>query len=617
MLSNLFDANFYRAANPDLSAVGLTTDAQVLSHFQNYGLKEGRAFSPFVDLNLYRASNPDLAAAGLTTNSQLLQHLQNFGIAEGRRFSPFVDLNFYLATNSDVNRVFQGNREAGFQHLQTYGIGEGRQYSQFFDPNYYQASNPDLSNFNYSALLEHFELYGLKEGRLFSVPFDVNYYRQVNPDLISAGLNNQQSYEHFQTYGLTEGRVSSPFFNVSYYRANNSDLASFNNQQAYNHYVTYGLRERRLASPVTGGDYAGNTLSASRYININSKTIFRDFVGSADSNDYYRFNLSNTSNFNLALSGLTANTSVELLNSSGVSIAMTNSTGTAQLNANNLATGTYYIRVFAGNNNANTFYNLELSATRVHRFQIQYDYRFDTNNFFADPARKSVLEEAANIWENYIQNDFPDVPAGTSFSLENPQTGNVETVKLNTSIDDLLIFVGSQNLPLSQKALAFAGYDGTDANDIALRNRLSSSSFEPWVGTITFNSSPTFLDGNSTSWFFDLTPDTSNDIPTNSVDFLSTALHEIGHILGIGTAPIFKTLGTGGSFVGSNAKSVNGGNPIPLESDLGHIQAGFLSDGRPVLLASNNPGGRRLPTKVDLAILADIGYKIQGFPSQG
>ncbi len=615
MISNLFDANFYRAANPDLNAAGLTTDAQVFSHFQNYGLKEGRTFSPFVNLNLYRSSNPDLAAAGLTTNSQLLQHLQNYGIAEGRRFSPFVDINFYLATNSDVNQVFKGNREAAFQHLQTYGIGEGRQISQFFNLNYYQASNLDLSKLNYLSLLEHFELYGLKEGRLFSVPFDVNYYRQVNPDLIAAGLNNQQLYEHFQTYGLTEGRASSPFFNVSYYRANNSDLVSFNNQQAYNHYVTYGLREARFASPVTGGDYAGNTLSASRNININSKTIFRDFVGSSDANDYYRFNLSSTSNFNLTLTGLTANISVELLNSSNVSIATTNSSTTAQLSANNLATDTYYVRIFTGNNSANTFYNLELSATRTHRFQIQYDYRFDTNNFFADPARKSVLEEAANIWENYIQNDFPTVPAGTSFTLQNPQTGNRETVSLNNSVDDLVIFVGAQNIPLSQKALAFAGYDGTDTSDITLRNRLSGSNFEPWAGTITFNSSPTFLDGIPTSWFFDLTPETSNDIPTNSVDFLSTALHEIGHILGIGTAPIFKTLGAGGSFVGTNAKSVNGGNPIPLESDLSHIQAGFLSDGRPVLLTSNNPGGRLLPTRVDLAVLADIGYNISGFSS--
>ena len=88
MSVNLFNANFYRAANPDLAAAGLTTDGQLLSHLQTSGLDEGRAFSPFVNLNFYRSSNPDLATVGLNTNRQLYDHLQNSGVAEGRRFSP-------------------------------------------------------------------------------------------------------------------------------------------------------------------------------------------------------------------------------------------------------------------------------------------------------------------------------------------------------------------------------------------------------------------------------------------------------------------------------------------------------------------------------------------------
>ncbi|MDF5730123.1 MAG: hypothetical protein PUP92_19440 [Rhizonema sp. PD38] len=42
MTINLFDVNFYRAANPDLVAAGLTTDTQLSQHFQNFGLNEGR-----------------------------------------------------------------------------------------------------------------------------------------------------------------------------------------------------------------------------------------------------------------------------------------------------------------------------------------------------------------------------------------------------------------------------------------------------------------------------------------------------------------------------------------------------------------------------------------------
>ncbi|MBW4588836.1 SBBP repeat-containing protein [Aetokthonos hydrillicola Thurmond2011] len=288
MTANLFNASFYRAANSDLKNL---TDAQALAHFQNYGLNEGRTFSPFVDLNFYRASNPDLEKAGIKTNKQLFDHLQKSGVAEGRRFSPVVDINFYLKSNGDVNTAFKGNREQAFTHLQNQGVGEGRKFSQFFDTgfylarnsdlktafggdrvkalqhlaiyglkenrefsdffniNYYRSQNSDLQKVGYQGiqLLEHFETYGLREGRSFSLTFDVNYYRKTYPDLVAAGLSNQQLYDHFQLYGLKEGRASSQSFNVKYYLANNTDLqkAGFSYAQAYDHFLLYGEREKR------------------------------------------------------------------------------------------------------------------------------------------------------------------------------------------------------------------------------------------------------------------------------------------------------------------------------------------------------------------------------------
>ncbi|MBN3907588.1 MAG: hypothetical protein HWQ35_13820 [Nostoc sp. NMS1] len=283
MSVNLFRANFYRTANPDLGAGGLTTDTQLLSHFQNYGLNEGRSFSPFVNLNFYRSSNPDLAAAGLT-NQQLFNHLENYGVAEGRRFSPFADINFYLNANPDVNQAFGGNREQAFNHLSSYGVGEGRRFSQFFDINRYANNNPDLvTGYANSVgrrpdqlaadpgfrqfLLNHFELAGVNEGRNFSSTFDVNYYRNVYSDLAAAGLNNQQLYQHFELNGLGEGRASSSSFNVSYYLANNADLraAGFNNSQSYDHFVLYGQREGRrgtqYGSFLTGAEVSAGTIN--------------------------------------------------------------------------------------------------------------------------------------------------------------------------------------------------------------------------------------------------------------------------------------------------------------------------------------------------------------------
>ncbi len=74
-LSTVFDAGYYAGINPDLSAAGLTNSDQLLNHFKEYGVNEGRSFSPYIDLNSYNIANPDLAAAGLTNGDQLLGSL--------------------------------------------------------------------------------------------------------------------------------------------------------------------------------------------------------------------------------------------------------------------------------------------------------------------------------------------------------------------------------------------------------------------------------------------------------------------------------------------------------------------------------------------------------------
>ena len=298
MTANSFDANFYAAANPDLASSGLTTNAQLLSHFQAYGLNEGRAFSQFADLSFYRANNSDLARLN---NQQLFDHLQNYGVKENRRFSQFVNLDYYRAVNSDLTNF---NSEQSLQHLQTYGLGEGRQFSEVVDLNFFRTANSDLPkadsdnakalqdleingiqqgrefspvfSINYyksqnsdltaakltnSQLLNHFEQYGLNEGRQFSSVLDVNYYKSKNSDLTAAKLTNSQLLNHFKLYGLKEGRASSATFNVSYYLSNNSDLkaAKFTNAQAFNHFLIYGQKEKRSGIDNGSGTQGGGS----------------------------------------------------------------------------------------------------------------------------------------------------------------------------------------------------------------------------------------------------------------------------------------------------------------------------------------------------------------------
>ncbi|MDB9467863.1 hypothetical protein PN455_01635, partial [Dolichospermum circinale CS-539] len=61
-------------------------------------------------------------------------------------------------------------------------------------------------------------------------------------------------------------------------------------------------------------DNAGNTLATARAVGALTATqSFSDWVGSADTNDYYSFNVGTQSNFSLSLTGLSADADVQLL----------------------------------------------------------------------------------------------------------------------------------------------------------------------------------------------------------------------------------------------------------------------------------------------------------------
>ncbi len=242
-------------------------------------------------------------------------------------------------------------------------------------------------------------------------------------------------------------------------------------------------------------------------------------------------------------------------------------------------------------------------------FNIEFDYRFDTQGWFT-PERKAVLEAAARVWERIIVDEFAEVPAGTATPfVRNPETdetyltspGQASDIYVtDRAIDDVLVFVGTQSLGTGG-TLGFAGASGFFSNE----TRYVGDDFEPWLGSLTFN--------RDANWFFDTTPATSNDIPFNQSDFLSTAVHELGHILGFSDQiNAFAQYLVSNSFVGPNALAQNGGQPILLEDDHSHILDGyeFGGSGETVMDPVSVTGRRQLPTLLDLAILDDIGYEI-------
>jgi hypothetical protein len=108
-----------------------------------------------------------------------------------------------------------------------------------------------------------------------------------------------------------------------------------------------------------------NTLGQAYNIGVLSGTrSFTDFVGSSDTNDYYRFSLGTPSNINLALTGMSADADLQLLNSSGGLIQESRRSGSLDdsINREALAAGNYYVRVLRWSGDTN--YRLSLSTLK-------------------------------------------------------------------------------------------------------------------------------------------------------------------------------------------------------------------------------------------------------------
>ncbi|WP_066425033.1 pre-peptidase C-terminal domain-containing protein [Anabaena sp. 4-3] len=119
-----------------------------------------------------------------------------------------------------------------------------------------------------------------------------------------------------------------------------------------------------------GTDQAPNeTGTALDLGSLNSSISRSEFVGNIDTNDYYKFTVNTTSEFSLALNISSnypdlqlVNADVQLLNSGGTQIAISNQPGNSNESINaTLDAGTYFVRVYTSGL-ANTFYDLNLTA---------------------------------------------------------------------------------------------------------------------------------------------------------------------------------------------------------------------------------------------------------------
>ncbi|MDA1049522.1 MAG: pre-peptidase C-terminal domain-containing protein [Planctomycetota bacterium] len=119
------------------------------------------------------------------------------------------------------------------------------------------------------------------------------------------------------------------------------------------------LEDRRLMT----ADLGGNTLAAATNLgSLEGSREIADWVGRADINDYYRVRIGQQSDVRLGLDGLRADADLQLLNSSGQTIASSTRGGSnAESISRALQPGTYFVRVYPYSGDTN--YRLTLNAT--------------------------------------------------------------------------------------------------------------------------------------------------------------------------------------------------------------------------------------------------------------
>jgi hypothetical protein len=263
-----------------------------------------------------------------------------------------------------------------------------------------------------------------------------------------------------------------------------------------------------------------------------------------------------------------------------------------------------------------------LSPVARAQVSITFDYSLDSSGFFGNSAARAVLDSAASALQSRLADTLDAISPGGgnswSANFANPATGTQTSVTdLNVPANTLIIYVGAHNLGGSTLGQGgFGGFSGggsqawIDTLSARGESGAPSSEFGPWGGSIAFN--------DTAAWYFDSNPSTVESFSGN--DFYSVALHELGHVLGIGTAQSWDNLITGGNFTGAVSMSLNGG-PVPLTVDGGHWANGLTSTlpgtatgQEPAMDPDLTVGTRKFFTDLDFGGLDDLGWDVTPVP---
>lgn len=267
-------------------------------------------------------------------------------------------------------------------------------------------------------------------------------------------------------------------------------------------------------------------------------------------------------------------------------------------------------------------------TTPLPALTIQIDYTYDTTNFFNTQTKRNAMEAVAKFYGDMIQDNLLRIDAaqypGNAWIARpsHPVTGlSIDIPNLVVPADTIIVFVGARDLAPGVAGVGGPGGFGglTSGWSQVVRGRGSAAAanstatlrtdFSPWGGSISF-------DADST-WNFSLTQNLTG------TDFVSIALHEMGHVLGIGTADSWYNKISSAVFTGSASTRSYGVNP-PLNGSghfggtgttsksFGSFNVTHGANRQVLMLASLTDDNSTLvvASDLDLAALVDIGWQI-------
>jgi hypothetical protein len=306
----------------------------------------------------------------------------------------------------------------------------------------------------------------------------------------------------------------------------------------------------------------------------------------ADGHDWYRFSMSgkgaSTDFVGLRFQHAQGNLALELYNASGTRLAVSNGvTGSERISLANRAAGTYYVHVRGVNGVTNPSYSLQIepgpAATPPPPSPTSGEFNIQLRFSGLDSTQQAIFRQAAARWESIIVGDLPN------------------TTYNGVAVDDLLIEARGVSIDGRGNILGQAGPD-----------RFGGSSYLPYHGVMEFDSADlSWMQSNGT--------------------LLGVILHEMGHVLGIGTLWSGRGLLVGGGtndprFVGPqavaayNAMIGSGVSGVPVEAGGGagtrnaHWRESVF--GSELMTGWVGPGSNMPISSVTIGSLADLGYSV-------